>query len=353
MAALLGRCLYLAATGADCKGEGTIFARCKDQQVSSNIIYYESPINVASGEGHLEIVKYLVEKCKVNPDNITWGVNEFRYDFDDIKNPIGLYSFINDSNDFISAYIRKKHFSSHLENPDRKEENSKSEEKTRLLKILNIIITDYNIDLVRKTINKVHEDTIKIMIENRKALDNNYKAYLRSKEDYTYFSKSKRAPSPLIVASFNDKMDIVRYLFDKGANLNYQYGSGSTALDDALYNYNYDIAVFLLEKGALADKYITIPDGMKVYSAYGILPLYSCSPYGVDNEKYKIMIDKIIRLMFRNGMKKEHLSFPLAKACLCHDMAIVNILLDNGATMDGNINGEKVEEICKRNGVYL
>ena len=61
----------------------------------------------------------------------------------------------------------------------------------------------------------------------------------------------------LSAATFNNRTDVVRYLLDKGADVNKQNHSiadwGKTALHFASYNNNTDVMRMLLQHGAIKD----------------------------------------------------------------------------------------------------
>ncbi|MES2387440.1 MAG: ankyrin repeat domain-containing protein [Bacteroidota bacterium] len=56
--------------------------------------------------------------------------------------------------------------------------------------------------------------------------------------------------TPLIKASMAGRLNVVKLLTDSGANINYQNEYGQTALSEALIQWNYDVVIYLLNKGA-------------------------------------------------------------------------------------------------------
>ena len=57
----------------------------------------------------------------------------------------------------------------------------------------------------------------------------------------------------LIIAAFWNRIDVVRCLLDKGANVNKQDSEGWTALHSASYRNNTDVMRMLLQHGAIKD----------------------------------------------------------------------------------------------------
>ncbi len=56
--------------------------------------------------------------------------------------------------------------------------------------------------------------------------------------------------TPLLHASFTGKLDVVRYLLSKGANVNHRDGEGGMALQNAAFNGHVGVVKVLIEAGA-------------------------------------------------------------------------------------------------------
>jgi ankyrin repeat protein len=72
--------------------------------------------------------------------------------------------------------------------------------------------------------------------------------------------------SPLSVASYEGKLDVVKELIQKGEDINKYDAWGWTPLMWSCHFHNYDVALYLLEKGAnpnikSIDKYSMMPLG--------------------------------------------------------------------------------------------
>ena len=64
------------------------------------------------------------------------------------------------------------------------------------------------------------------------------------------FAKSSDDPTALMRASENNRLEVAKYLIERGANIDYQTSSGATALYRASGNGNLDIVKLLVAKGA-------------------------------------------------------------------------------------------------------
>lgn len=89
---------FLIKNGADARKKGVLSVQRKDKYGKDVIISYPSPLNAAAGEGHLEAVKYLIEKAGVSPNEKTIKVR----DSIDAK---GSHSFFDEEENDKSALI--------------------------------------------------------------------------------------------------------------------------------------------------------------------------------------------------------------------------------------------------------
>lgn len=67
---------FLIKNGADARKKGVLSVQRKDKYGKDVIISYPSPLNAAAGEGHIEAVKYLIEKAGVSPNEKTIKVKD-------------------------------------------------------------------------------------------------------------------------------------------------------------------------------------------------------------------------------------------------------------------------------------
>lgn len=345
---------YLVSKGADCKKKGVISVKGKDKQVKTNINFYRSSLNAAAGEGRLKAVIFLIEKCGLSANEEGEMVREFRYLYEDLTDPAGLCKFISNSDDPVSKYIRGVRPLSET-GCNNGEILSKKDAyfESAIIAIFGEIMKSFVIS-EKVGINKISRvKNIKDISNNRQVFDKIFGNYLKKMNDYSYFDNTKSGASPLIEASSNGQKGVVKYLLSKGANPNFKYGFGSTALDEAIYNYNYDVAEILLENGAKADLFMELSSGFRVYPAFGIVPLYSCFPSEMGMDKYNQKMKSLIPLMLKAGAKTENFFFPITKACRCKNQELVEFLVSVGADPEIEVDGKKIRDICADYGIKI
>jgi len=126
--------------------------------------------------------------------------------------------------------------------------------------------------------------------------------------------------SALQTASFNGKRNIIEYLLDKGANINYQcYGDSSTALTLALISENTAVASSLILHGADTD----------IKDSSGFNALHMAAYFGYF-DIVQLLIDKGANL---NAQTKQGIT-PLIYATLGGDFFICYILWQKGANIN-------------------
>ncbi|HPS31134.1 MAG TPA: ankyrin repeat domain-containing protein [bacterium] len=345
---------HLVSKGADCKKSGVISVKGKDKQVETNITFYRSSLNAAAGEGRLKAVIFLIEKCGLSANEEGEMVREFRYLYEDLTDPAGLCKFISNSDDPVSKYIRGVRPLSET-GCNNGEILSKKDAyfESAIIAIFGEIMKSFVIS-EKVGINRIFRaKSIKDISNNRRIFDKIFGNYLNKLNDYSYFDNTKSGASPLIEASSSGKKDVVKYLLSKGANPNFQYGFGLTALDEAIYNYNYDVAEILLENGAKADLFMELSSGFRVYPAFGIVPLYSCFPSEMGMDKYNQKMKSLIPLMIKAGAKTENFFFPITKACRCKNQELVEFLISVGVDPNLEVDGRKIREFCKDYGIEI
>ncbi len=164
----------------------------------------------------------------------------------------------------------------------------------------------------------------------------------------------------LILASQKGHTDIVKFLLDKGADVNVKAGMGFTALTFASFNGHIDIVKILLSKGADVNV-----EGTAVMT-HGMTPLMAASRGG-HIEVVKLLIDhraniniipingasaltyasfggymKIAELLLDKGAdvntKNVYVATPLIAASDSGNIEITKLLLDKGANVNASTN---------------
>ena len=96
---------FLIKNGADARKKGVLSVQRKDKYGKDVIISYPSPLNAAAGEGHIEAVKYLIEKAGVSPNEKTIKVKD---SIDAKGNPSFFDEEENDKSALIEAVLSHK-----------------------------------------------------------------------------------------------------------------------------------------------------------------------------------------------------------------------------------------------------
>jgi len=133
--------------------------------------------------------------------------------------------------------------------------------------------------------------------------------------------------TPLMEATYVGDIDIVLFLIEKGANVNYRNRNGITPLMNGLYNDNIAIVQILVENGA----------DVGAVDNYGYNPLSST----IDNG-YSTMVEVLLR---GKGVNLEAISNTIYK---CDDAHIMSLLISHGLKVDADRGGEQLLRACMR-----
>jgi len=165
--------------------------------------------------------------------------------------------------------------------------------------------------------------------------------------------RMKSGSTPLILASYRGRMDIVRYLCEQGANKDLaRMGDGTTALFFAAAQGNVEMVQYLCEQGANKD--LALSDGTTpLFSAseQGNLKMVQClCELGANKDlpnrdgrtplfiAVELGILKIVQYLCEQGANKDFAcsdgATPLYTAVWKGDIEIVQYLCEQGANMD-------------------
>lgn len=314
---------------------------------------YTNAINAAAGEGHLEAVKYLIEKANISASTVGIAIRDFFLSEDDVSDPDGLCKFMQNSDDQISKKIRKNTSLSMLGCKDgRLTDKNRSVFRSSISILFSEMIKSVVIEKNNQLI-KMPVQNIKDIAENRFFIDKTFGNYIKTLKNYKFFDENKKGVTPLMEAVSTAKKEVVVYLLGKNADPNFQSEYGITALHEALFNMHYDIAKILLENGAKADLYAEGANAFRVYPSLGIVPK-DCIPSEMEPAEYNKQIMEIVPPMFKAGAKAEQFSPTVIELCRCKNQELVEFLVSYGVDLDFKFeDGRTLKEICAENGVEI
>ena len=314
---------------------------------------YTNAINAAAGEGHLEAVKYLIEKANISASTVGIAIRDFFLSEDDVSDPDGLCKFMQNSDDQISKKIRKNTSLSMLGCKDgRLTDKNRSVFRSSISILFSEMIKSVVIEKTNQLI-KMPVQNIKDIAENRFFIDKTFGNYIKTLKNYKFFDENKKGVTPLMEAVSTAKKEVVVYLLGKNADPNFQSEYGITALHEALFNMHYDIAKILLENGAKADLYAEGANAFRVYPSLGIVPK-DCIPSEMEPAEYNKQIMEIVPPMFKAGAKAEQFSPTVIELCRCKNQELVEFLVSYGVDLDFKFeDGRTLKEICAEHGIEI
>lgn len=322
---------YLVSKGSDCKKQGII-------SIDNNERLYVGTLNAAVGEGHLDAVKFLVEKCSLDINEKMGKINRFMVFPNEIVSPKVFYSFLKTTDDNITRQY--------------KFEMGKVEDKFLSLAIsgyINRIIVGQDLSIVSEKSKKSVENPFLRMINNRKIIDNLYGNFIKKKRNYDLFDKDNFGGTVLIEASQKGYENIVEYLLSLNADVNIEDSDGFSPLFAAVATQNYKIADTLLSKGAKATSIGKDFDS----SLMDALFMISTKDFESKKEILKKMTSKLVIAGADINHKSIWGETVLYKMCKEKQAELVEFLVSLGADPDIEVDGKKIRDICADNGIKI
>ncbi|MDX9804795.1 MAG: ankyrin repeat domain-containing protein [bacterium] len=328
----------LVKNGADVRKKGIIGINTENIPKT-----YTNALIAAAGEGHLDAVKYLVEKAGVHPDEKGDCLNHFMIYPEDIKTTDGLDDFVKESEGKVFDYFREHEQYKNFIN------SSEQSMHWYLCLILGDLINS------KDFVNAVPDIyAFRRVAENRKEVDKRFSKFINSLKGYDYI-KEKNKKTALSLASFYGRAEIVSYLISKDADVNFKDCFEVFPLMSAAIAKKYKIIEILLKNGA--EKYVVKhPFGERVSILSQLLTGYFQAR---QKEDLKKNIGNILPFLWKN--EKDILEssvdvfpHPLLEPCLFNDLELVKIFMENGADYSKiEHNGRTLKDICKENGVEI
>ena len=328
----------LLEKGADVKKHGII--GINPEKVPDEPKVYTNVLTAAAGEGHLDVVKYLIEKVGVPPDLKGDCLNFIYLLPDQVIKIKGLFNYIKKAQGRVFEYFRQHEYYKMF---------LASSEEARPYYFC-LIIND--LIMQKDLVNEVSDNyAFRKIVENRKEVDKEFKSFVRPLKDYS-FIKEKNSGTSLIPASFYNHEDVVHYLITKGADVNIKDCNDMSPIMAAAIGQNLNIVELLLENNADGNVKIKYYDGDNKISVLDHLFYGECDNW--KSEKFKSSLRKILPLLWNKGSYIKDSSIPLYKTCTCKDEGLVKMMMENGADYSRiEYKGRTLEDICKKNGIEI
>ncbi len=315
---------FLVEKGADADKDGIIAVKVDPKMIDFN--HYSSPLNAAVGEGHFEVVKFLIEQARVDVNKKLLKANRALLLDGDIIKPKKFVRFIEKKSskkpEWLASYYRT---------------GNKDDLKVLIATFLNISI--YNIKP-----EDLNENYALTLMRNRKFIDEKYGKFIKVKSDYGIIDNKEGIFVPNISYAAKLKDDkILKYLIEKGADINAEDSKGySPIFYSSIQN-----AKLLIEKGV---KFVH----QKVAYKYSILQilLFSCK-ISEDIEIFKELVPIIIAKGVDINSQNVGGTTLLEHSCARNLSDLSKFLVANGADSDIKVRGKTVREFCKERGIEL
>ncbi len=323
----------LVKNGADVRKKGIIGINTDDVPKT-----YINAIIAAAGEGHLDTVKYLVEKAGVHPDEKGDCLNHFMIYPEDIKTTDGLVDFVKESEGKVFDYIRGHEQYKNFIN------SSEQSMHWYLCWILGDLINS------KDFVNAVPDIyAFRRVAENRKEVDKRFSKFINSLKGYDYI-KEKNKKTALSLASFYGRAEIVSYLISKDADVNFMDCFEVTPVRSAAIGQNLEIINILLKNGAQ-----NISTENPFNEKESILDTVFLGPCNllIGND-FKTDLKKVLPLLLQTEKDIIESKESLLKPCRCKDTELIQIFMENGADYSKiEHKGKTLKDICKENGVEI
>lgn len=324
---------FLVKNGADIRKKGII-------GINTDKIpkIYDTTLDAAAGEGHLEIVRYLIEKAGLLPDEKGGCSNNFIPLPQDLKTTEGLVKFIQRSHGKIFDLIKEHEGYENLV-------NATDEIFPYYFSwIIGELIYGKDFDFINKI---PDEYAVRRIINNRKEFDRVFAKFVKPMESYE-FIKEKDMSTPLSSAVFYKRTEVIRELISKGADVNFKGCFGITPLRSAAIARNFEGMIILLKNGALNYTYKNVLNEDE--SILDTLLSMRCDAPEMPELKNKL--NEILPMLWQSEEEITDSKSGLKTACLCRDKDLVRIFMENGADYGKIvIDGKTLKEICAKYGI--
>lgn len=324
---------FLVKNGADVRKKGLIGINTdKFPKI------YDTTLSAAAGEGHLGIVRYLIEKVGLSPDEKGDCGNNFFPLPQDLKTTEGLVKFIQRSHGKIFDLF-KEHEGY---------ENFVNSADEILPYNFSWIVGDlmYSKDFVNEV---PDEYAVRRIVNNRKEFDKVFAKFVKPMESYE-FIKEMDMSTPLSSAVFYKRTEVIRELISKDADVNFKDCFGITPLRSAAIARNFEGMIILLKNGALNYTYKNMLNEDE--SILDTLMTIRCN--AVEMPELKNNLNEILPMLWQSEKEIADSKSRLLYACQCRDKDLVRIFMENGADYGKNvIDGKTLKELCVKYGVEI
>jgi len=221
-------------------------------------------------------------------------------------------------------------------------------------KYLNLLIVYYLNRVIsgsEETSKLYKKSPFSAMAQGRKRIDQIYKDYIKTKDNYQYFPDDNgyNYGAAISFAVSKGHIEIVNYLIENGADVNIADKYGLTPVFFVFSGGNLQIAETLLKNGANAS-------GVEQLMKTSALQSFFMFP---PNQIQKEMeyVKNIVPLFIDAGADINNVDMfgdtVLSSICKKRLNELAEFLVSRGANPDIEVNGKKIKDICKENGIEI